>query len=66
MEMSVKAGGQAVTVEQPKSKPSDRSNAKREELIYLAREIYPAYPGLLDLLAWEHGRAIRARTKKSN
>jgi hypothetical protein len=43
-----------------------RSNAKREELIYLAREIYPAYPGLLDLLAWEHGRAIRARTKKSN
>src|SRR3989304_4944499 len=32
MEMSVKAGGQAVTVEQPKSKPSDRSNASDLDL----------------------------------
>ena len=32
MEMSVKAGGQAVTVEQPKSKPTDRSNASDLDL----------------------------------
>lgn len=35
------------------------AGAKREEAIYLAREIYPDYPGLLDLLAWEGGRQIR-------
>jgi endonuclease III len=35
------------------------AGAKREEAIYLAREIYPEYPGLLDLLACEGGRQIR-------
>jgi endonuclease-3 len=29
---------------------------KREELIYLARELYPWYPGILDIGAWEWNR----------
>lgn len=34
-----------------------REDAKKiEEVIYLAREIYPDYPGLLDLVAWEGGQ----------
>jgi endonuclease III len=33
-----------------------RSNASNEELIYIARELNPMYPGILDLSAWEIGR----------
>ncbi len=33
-----------------------RPDAKKEEAIYLAREINPEYPGVLDLLAFEGGR----------
>lgn len=36
-----------------------REGAKKEELIYLAREMYPQYPGIFDLLAWEQGRLIK-------
>jgi endonuclease III len=36
-----------------------RAGAKKEELIYLTREICPEYLGLLDLLAWEQGRLIK-------
>ena len=36
-----------------------RENARREELIYLARELNPSYPGLLDFLAWKGGRALK-------
>ena len=42
-----------------------RKAAKKEELIYLAREINPEYPGLLDLLAWEGGRQITRTSPKS-
>lgn len=33
-----------------------RDGARKEEAIYLAREINPDFPGILDLLAWEGGR----------
>jgi hypothetical protein len=36
-----------------------RSQAERGELIYLARELHPDYPGILDIAAWEGGRAMR-------
>ena len=36
-----------------------RKEASNDELIYLAREIYPEYPGILDILAWEMGRKIK-------
>lgn len=36
-----------------------RRDAEISELIYLARELSPNYPGLLDLLAWEKGRLIK-------
>ncbi len=35
-----------------------REGASNEELIYLAREIYPAYPGLSDFPAWEGGKNL--------
>src|SRR3989344_4718144 len=35
-----------------------RKGGSKEELIYLAREIYPKYPGILDIAAWELGRKL--------
>lgn len=35
-----------------------RKGGSNEELIYLAREIYPKYPGILDIAAWELGRKL--------
>jgi endonuclease III len=35
-----------------------RKGGSNEELIYLAREIYPKYPGILDIAAWEFGRKL--------
>lgn len=37
-----------------------RKDASNEELIYLAREIYPEYPGVLDITAWELGRKLES------
>jgi hypothetical protein len=42
-----------------------RAEAKKEELIYFAREANPDYPGLLDLLAWEGGRELRFKASKA-
>jgi len=33
-----------------------RKDASNEELVYVARELNPAYPGIFDLPAWEIGR----------
>lgn len=35
-----------------------RPEAKIDELIYRARELYPEYPGALDIGAWEGGREM--------
>ena len=40
-----------------------REDASNEELIYLAREIYPKFPGLLDFAAWRGGREIKRGNK---
>ena len=40
-----------------------RPGASNEELIYLARELYPECPGLLDLPAWSAGRQIVKNSK---
>ncbi|MGA2588194.1 MAG: hypothetical protein ABSF88_14375 [Candidatus Aminicenantales bacterium] len=37
-----------------------RREASNEELIYLAREIYPKYPGILDIAAWKSGRQLKS------
>lgn len=39
-----------------------RRDASREEIIYLARELCPDYPGVFDYLAWKWGRS-QSRTK---
>lgn len=36
-----------------------RKDADRLELVYLARELSPDYPGRLDALAWQGGRDLR-------
>lgn len=33
-----------------------RKDASNEEIVYTARELHPAYPGVFDLAAWEIGR----------
>jgi endonuclease III len=38
-----------------------RKGAKTDELIYLAREISPKFPGLLDIAAWTDGAAAALR-----
>jgi hypothetical protein len=40
-----------------------RDDGTKDELIYLAREIYPDFPGLLDWAAWQGGsaRAMKLR-----
>jgi endonuclease III len=32
------------------------NNATNEQIIYKARELYPLYPGIIDLPCWEMGR----------
>jgi endonuclease III len=44
-----------------------REGAANEELIYAARELNPAYPGVVDLSVWEVGRSwCRPRTPECN
>lgn len=40
-------------------------DASNDELIYCARELYPEYPGIFDLSAWEIGRQW-CKTEKPN
>jgi endonuclease III len=40
-----------------------RQNARKEELMYVAREFYPDYPGVLDWPAWQIGSKF-CRTKE--
>jgi len=35
-----------------------RPEASKEELLYRARELYPDFPGILDIAAWEGGREM--------
>lgn len=35
-----------------------RKDAKDQEIIYLAREIYPQYPGVIDYAAWRMGQEL--------
>jgi endonuclease III len=43
-----------------------REEASIPELVYLARELSPDYPGRLDALAWRGGRAMKRKTQESN
>ena len=43
-----------------------RAGAKNEELVYLARELYPDYPGVFDLPAWKRDRVANTKSKKRN
>jgi endonuclease-3 len=36
-----------------------RKNASNDELIYLARELFPEFPGILDYAAWRGGKQVR-------
>jgi len=40
------------------------ATAKKEELIYRARELCPEYPGLLDLASWEGGRKLPRKSER--
>jgi hypothetical protein len=40
-----------------------RKDARNEELIFLARELYPKFPGILDVGAWRGGRDLKKRIK---
>jgi endonuclease-3 len=42
-----------------------REEASIPELIYLARELSPDYPGRLDAVAWRGGRAIKRTTRRT-
>ena len=41
-----------------------RKDVSNEEIIYFAKEIYPQYPGVLDLPAWKCGREIKSNRVK--
>jgi hypothetical protein len=40
-----------------------RKEASNEEIIFLARELYPKFPGILDVGAWRGGRDLKKRIK---